>query len=134
MSSWRDGFEAAVETAVYDPQAGPLLAKAVTVGFEISSGLTCAPNCATPWTGGPWPLPSPTTPGLSLDGFNLNGLVEGTIVGAVLGTVVRIILLEGLCCLFSNGVGNPSNVKHFRKRETSGQAQVDNSRVVDAVA
>jgi len=123
-----------VETAVYDPQAGPSLARAVTVGFEISSGLTCAPNCATPWTGGPWPLPSPTTTRLSLDGSNLNGLAEGTIVGAVLGTIVGIILLGGLCCLFSNGVGNPSNIKHFRKRETFGHTQVDNSRVVDAGA
>ncbi|SPO04682.1 uncharacterized protein DNG_07367 [Cephalotrichum gorgonifer] len=49
---------ASTVAVIFDPESDILIADAKFITFEISSGITCAPDCQDPWqTGDPWPLP-----------------------------------------------------------------------------
>ena len=88
-----------IETATIDPAREPIIAHSVKVKFAIANGTTCAPNCDTPWTGGPWPVPSPTadTPTSERDGKNLTGVGVGAIVGIILGILGGVFVLILVC-------------------------------------
>ncbi|KAG8625480.1 hypothetical protein KVT40_007231 [Elsinoe batatas] len=51
-------FVPSLLTTTFSTASDVLLASMVSISFEVSKGRTCAPNCATPFTGGEWPLPT----------------------------------------------------------------------------
>ncbi|KAF4550400.1 Hypothetical protein D9617_17g046680 [Elsinoe fawcettii] len=94
-------------TETFTTASDVILARQVSISFEISKGITCAPNCASPYTGGAWPTteaaPTATitlTPTKEEDGecgssqLGLCGL--GTVIIIAVTVPVGITLL---CCV-----------------------------------
>ncbi|KAF4553334.1 Hypothetical protein D9617_7g030610 [Elsinoe fawcettii] len=64
-----------------------LVAPAVSLEFQVAGTKTCAPNCATPWTGGPWPWTAADATPIRIE----NGGLDAIPLAAGLGTGIGFL-------------------------------------------
>jgi hypothetical protein len=105
----RGEYPLATITTTYNPTWHVLVAEAVTISYDVvkvnsSSTKTCAPDCATPWTGGDWPLPTEALPEqtqINDSPLRDMGKSLGMMVGIPVGVVVVLVIALVVCCKMS---------------------------------
>ncbi|KAF2224007.1 hypothetical protein BDZ85DRAFT_317997 [Elsinoe ampelina] len=128
-------FVPSLVTTTFTTASDVLLAFMVSISFEVSKGRTCAPNCASPFTGGEWPLPTtevgPTatvtlipTRGEEESGCWSSSLCEFCKVIVVAVTVpvgLTLLCCVGCCWCFAGR-------RKERRREREGEREVEGRR------
>ena len=79
---------------VFDPEKELSPARDVSVQSAISSSMTCALNCETPWNGKLWPIPEPTS--IRAEDNALTGIAIASAFGLIFGLFFGLLIHANL--------------------------------------